>query len=125
MRDNIKDVLPVASNSSDKRRPLLMTSPRERQNRRKEVKITSPIIESLTEQINQLEAKLAEQSEVVSTSSVMLYTEEELNTVVSDKVNVIESSYKREIAKLKKELTKKETLIQELEDKLVSNQTYK
>lgn len=114
MKEKVKDVLPVAGNSADKRRPLIMVSPRERQNRRKNNIITSPVIEALQKQIEELNIQLEEATKVVVEK-----------VIVAEPVAVVDnpaSEYKKELAKLKKELTKKDSLIQELQDKLPSTE---
>ncbi|MBV5346651.1 hypothetical protein JZU46_00240 [bacterium] len=104
MKDHIPmDVTPQNSNSTDKRRPVLMVSPRERQNKRKAELITSPIIEDLQKQVENLNLEI-------------LALTESYETVISDlTAKLLEAeNIKKDMAVSKtKKLNKKDDLFSE------------
>ena len=99
----LKDRLPESSNSADKRRPLIMVSPRDRQKRLKEDKIKNKLFEDLNNEIDDLKLALEQKEQMTS------YTEAQVSEIVSK----LEAEYKKEVAKLSRELNNSKKKIEE------------
>ena len=89
-----KDIVPIAGNSSDKRRPILTVSPAERQKKVKELK--NPSKESLL--MAEFEAYKLE----------FPFSSEEVAGAIKEATLTLKEEHKKEINKLKSELAKKE-----------------
>lgn len=95
-----QDRVPIASNSSDKRRPILTTSPADRQKKIKELKTPSK------------EAIVKEEFE--NYKQEFRYSEQEVAIMLSESNSRLAEEYKKEILKLTRELDKKNKKILEL-----------
>ncbi len=100
----LKDQVPVAGNSADRRRPILTISPADRQNKIKELKNPSS-------SKNIEEAFKAYKSEFI-------FSEPEVEAILADTVSKLEEEHKKEINKLSKELDKRNKKIVELTKQL-------
>lgn len=109
----MKDQVPVSGNSSDKRRPLIMVSPGERQGKTNKRKP----IPDLNLQIEEL------QLELDTYKSSNCFTEKDALSMVSSSVAKLKEEHKKEIAKLNRELDKKDKKIQELTQQLSNGTT--